>query len=375
MTFKAGVPYIYRSSDSSWLAKGRTTETTSAPVQPTGAGITRWQDLSGGLINAGSTIVSFPAGVTYIGSDFDESAYPVYGCFVANAANGIIGTGNRESILEITPNSMSAGTAAKIPAYNAPGYPTNPLFFMRVNGSTYLRNLTFKATEQTVGGSDQYYNGVVTYYQSNVDHQDLLIKGFRGYSAYPPGEIFAISDYHGTNNKYRRIEVDGRNDAGLAVSAALFGNNFTNGALYEDCYFHDGKYSYGLVFYSVTGTIDINSCRSEDNVIPYNMEQCHDATFNYRDCTFLRPTRTGKIAHIIIDSNLGSAVVNIHDPIFESLPGRAPGKLIVLRDTVYDFNAAAGTLNTQLASDIHIFIGGVEQTGAARTAILDVVGE
>lgn len=333
-----------------------------APVQPTGTGITRIQDIAGGLIAARSTRVSFPAGTTVIGSDFiTPSVYPVYSVYLDPSVSELLGTGTRQSLLEVAANSMSAGSAAKIPAQSAGG--TNPLWVLRVNGTTKLTNIGFHRTGQTVSAADQMYNGVEFYQQTGITHDGILFKGFVGNNSANPGEIFGLADYRGVGNTYRNLEGDGRNDVGTAVAATHLGLNFVNGVTVTDSNFHDTAYGYAIATYQSTGSLNFTNCIGSNCLVPFNFER-NVATIAMRNCTYTGSYRSSEPpAHIIIDSDLGSSRIDIYDPVFDNLSGHT-GKFVAQVHNTY-----GGKPQKQLVSDIHIWQSGVEVTGT----ILDVI--
>ena len=163
------------------------------------------------------------------------------------------------------------------------------------------------------------------------------------------------------------MEIDGRKGNGTSVAATLIGLNYVNGFAASNCYLHHSGFAYGVACFSGAGAITFTAVRSEYNTAPFNFEQ-NTATITMTNCigrNCRSQTTSGVIAPIfmIVDGNRGSSVVNIYDPIIDSGVPTPANPLIVVCHTTY-----GGVAATQLASDIHLFLGGTERRDCLRIA-------
>lgn len=352
-SFTKGVLYIYDGSTTSWKAKGRTT----TPIGPTGVAT------GPGNLNTATGAVTIGAGTYTMGTDYVQSAYPVYGCLAASATS-INGAGVLLTYMEITANSMSAGTQAKVTALTSGQ--TNQLKDLRVDQAN-LSNLTFHATAQ-----QQLRNGVEIYQRSSGTHGPLRFKGFVGSASAPPGEIFDLSLFRcsGTST-WNNIEFDGTDDTGTPVSATMLGINSCTGThTFNGGDWHDSKWGYACSIWDSTGTYVFNSVKFRNNLIPFNMEANRSGSATFNGCTFTGAKGTPHPAHLIVDSDLGSMTVTLNDPVWDNIDGS--GLFVVCIHGKYGGAGRPAITNTQLASDIKLFQGGQDVT-ASKLKIVTTV--
>lgn len=330
--------------------------TTWSGTQLTGAGVTRVQDLSGGhLSNATTGIISFPGGVYADATDFDDfgaGSGNNYGYALPSGVTGLVGTGIDNTIIEVSPNTMSTGSAAKIPLQSAGG--TNPLTLIRMDGGSPSA-LTIKGTDQTVNGTKQLYNGLQFWFMTGKSVGNFKVQGIPGDNAANPGETFPLKSDHGSSMTYHDIEIDGTDGSGNKVSATGFGLNSASGTTtINDCNFHDMGFGHGISAYQATGTLIMNRVICSGSPGCFNFERCN-ANITLNNCTF-QTTKTGtNHSHIIIDSNVGSSKLSIVEPSFDTNT-TFPNQLVVC------VHASYLTGQLQLPSDISMTLGGVTYT-------------
>lgn len=335
--------------------------------QATGSGVTRVQDLTNGDLNKATTgIVSLPSATYVMGYDFNKpSNYPVYCAFVQAGVTSITGVSVDDSVLIVAPNSMSAASAAQIPAqpatYNVNTAGVNPLYMLRID-SANLSKLTIKGTDQVVGGVKQMFNGVVDYHGSNKNHSDVRIKAVPGNNSANPGETFSYNGLSLTGtNTYTRFEIDGTDDSGVSVGASGFGMNGCSGTYnFTDCSAHHMGFGSGITFYNCTGTVNLTRFNSHHNYYSdYNFERNTGLVVNMVNCTFRTTGRGVGKPLLTVWTDHTSNVINIYDPVFDP---DANGKFVVDPGPATSAGSVNGAgANVQLQSDIHLFVNGVER--------------
>jgi hypothetical protein len=226
----------------------------SAGVQPTGADITRYQDLAGATmqakINAATTTaVSLPIG-TFEFSDFAVNGS--YGVMLPQTVGSdplsILGSGSNYTEIRMTPQTNTQndniwdGVSAR-PTVNqrlmwfggTSGYAANGV---RAQGFTLNSTPQTRATPTSgrhPAVADQnamFYNGLEVAYCYGAVVDDVKVTGVPGYDSGPPGETFALTTWHAHNVTFNNTILDGRTYTngvpGAAVTATLFGTNDTN---------------------------------------------------------------------------------------------------------------------------------------------------
>lgn len=255
---------------------GTPVPTTCSGSQPSGSGITTYDKLTNAAF--GTRINSAPSGNkvalgsgVYTFKDFAQTGVGIpTGANITGA--GILGAGVDKTIIEMTPNTSTK--AGSVPT--AIGT-TNQLYLMLVTkpGVT-LDCFTLTGTNQ-----GHLYNGIRISHVSGGTFSNLKLVG-AGPGNYngPPGETFAINDFHGTNNTYKNIEIDG---AGTGASG--FGPNSTSGGTWSNSSSHNNKYSAGWAFWEQTNGATITDSTSINNRSGVNLERV-TGTVNLTRMTF-----------------------------------------------------------------------------------------
>lgn len=192
---------------------------------------------------------------------------------------GIGGSSPTQARIRLKP--LSSTKASSVPPQGDPSVlTTNSLYLARFGQvgegtssatpeayrHTYLYGFTLEGTDQQInvnsGNRPHNYGGVMNYLSNGSIWQNMkFVAPSYGHWGWQPGETFGINDYKGNGNIYRRIEVDGRNAAGVLRGASPLGGNASQNITLEDCYFHD-SYVSGLTW-SFTG--DVSSTGSATN--------------------------------------------------------------------------------------------------------------
>lgn len=261
---------VYNNEAGVWTRKERPSLPATG-TQPTGAGITRYQDLfhSGdtlsGAINRLSSAqqVSFPIDLFQM-NDFSDSGK--YGCLIPSHCHGILGCGIGETVFQIAPGTSTAITRGLVPTTG-----TNPLYVFRTG-----TNVPFVGSDFTINGTDQQtdpnisrphcYGGLMMDHITSTAPVLTRIKtiGIPGSSNSPPGETFAINDYGCNGGIYTDLEGDGRRASdGARVGASPFGCNNSSNVTLIDCYFHHSLTS--MPTFWETDTATTYNLRSEYN--------------------------------------------------------------------------------------------------------------
>lgn len=194
--------------------------------------------------------VNMPAGTWYVPDNVDVNNYSVY----APKIDAINGAGIDKTIIRETEHSFTYLAAR--PASPGPNF-----YRMSRNGGagqwpTSLSNMTFVGTEQLgADGLPMYRQGIINYFGRDAVWKDIKLVNMSHGGGNSPntGETFAINMYRDVNSKFYRVEVDGRNEAGVMTGGSPLGCNNSTNVYLQDCYFHHSLFS-GLTF-SVAGSV------------------------------------------------------------------------------------------------------------------------
>lgn len=258
----------------------------SAPAtpmtRPTGAGFYAIEDLGVGMdFHAASakvkTLAAAPDGrrtltlpeYTFEATGFARASN--WAGFLVDEGVSVVGSGFGTKF-RVAPDTI---TQAQVDSWYPPDVYGNTIqlsVFVVPNGTNVrVAQLSIEGTQQRVGGTgapagyDTYhYDGLNLYNLVNPLIEDVLVKGIPGYKNTPPGETFHCSTYLGSGARFYRVEVDGRNAAGVRVGAAGFGTNTYSNAYFEDCYAHHMACSHGFAFWETKG-IQTLRCIAENN--------------------------------------------------------------------------------------------------------------
>lgn len=326
------------------------------PVQPTGPGITRYQDLPSphGLLHA-TGVISFPPGVTNLGPGFEfPPNYPVYGD-LAMDATGLVGSGMDATVLQVPPNTMSPETAAKYVADQSTSMQggTNRLWLLRVDSGD-VTDLAIHATPQS---AQEKFNGLQMYESTGRKVARVRFKGFVGDSGANPGETFPNGFYKTVNGLIDQCEIDGYGfgaEATVRKTATGIGLDFCHGNIVRDTRIFGVQY-FPIATYQCTGILRYERLDLRGNTRGLNFEMNHGATVEIVDCDFRGSSTTGW--HVRVDSSqTPSCVVNVRDPKFDPIDG----KFIFRNNPSYNY-PGGDKAGAQNRSDLHLFIGGVER--------------
>ena len=372
--------------------------------RPSGAGYTQIEDLTGATVMAkinatpNGNICTFPA-ATFSQANFSYGAGGNYGiCYLPfQPVAGVAGSGIDQTFLEITPGSSDR--ASTIPpqstGFVSPGNPgtVNQLTLFRLGEAPgdnpayqvrYIGGMTIRGTDQPIytiddtpgfaTGNPHCYFGVYVYKGINTIIEDTKIKAIPGSYGANPGETYSINLYRTAGAMIRRVEVDGRNAAGVRFGGTGIGNNTNTGSnAYEDVYIHDMKWGHGVAHYNVYGSVSYTRTKIEKVYLAaWNFEHCASSAFTVEmvDCTVgdiggrarTGTSYAGQPIWAILDSDVGSATVNIRNPKVPDgagnfvSPSAARPILIVIHSTY------GGVTNKQSINDVHVFdANGVEQ--------------
>lgn len=330
-------------------------------TRPTGADIVPFETLpNAGRIDATANQVANGKQVSFDKATFEFTDFQAngYGLLFWTNVYGVRGSGSKNTVFQMKPNTSTA--KAKVPAQpdkNKTDGSTNQLYFLRGGGNGDATPRPTVYSGFTIQGTPQghMYNGMISYQERGGSIDDVVIKGVPGDSSVNPGETFSLNLFRTNDKKVTNLEIDGRDQSGNIVGASGIGLNFANNFDISDSYIHHSNFGAGITAYQCTGVLNYTRVRSEQHkVVAYNFEGCN-VVANLRSCTFLQ----SPWAHMIVDAiNVGaSSVINIYDPVYEG------SKFIV--------NIHSTTPGQrQKASDIHLFVGGVE-----RPDLLQIVPE
>ena len=288
--------------------------------------------------NFNSTIGALPAPTNltlkngyYTVSDFAYAGnYGVY----SNRIKGIVGAGVTSSVIQM--NQMTSSKAGTIPTASGT---TNQYDLVRLDGTQKLSDFTIQGTNQ-----GHLYNGLLLYYSSGSMLSNLKIAAIPGNNHFPPGETFSINDFHGNNNVYNNVEVDG-----AGVGASGFGLNSSSGGTWNNSYSHNNKYSIGWAFWQHTNGATINNSNSSNNHSGVNFERA-TGTYYLNNMTF-GGNQDADISGGQDQSGYFKVIVK--DPVL--LYGQTKLK-------VHWFTSEAGVPSKYGKSNIQVIVQGVDKT-------------
>ena len=275
------------------------------------------------------TGLSLKAG-TYTLTDFSFASY--YGAWSKNIT-AITGAGVSDTIIQMAPKTSTK--ANNIPTQTGT---TNQYDLMRVDGTQTLSNFTLRGTDQ-----GHLYNGLTLYYSTGSKVSNVKAIAIPGNNHFPPGETFGINEFHGNNNVYNNVEVDG-----AGVGASGFGLNSSSNETFNNSYSHGNSYSIGWAFWQNTGGAIINNSNSSNNRGGVNFERA-TGTYYLNNMTF---GGNGNDISGGQDQN-GYFKVIVKDPKF--LNGQTKLK-------VNWFSTENGVADKYGKSSIQVLVNGVDET-------------
>jgi len=283
-------------------------------------------------------------GTTQFGTDFaqGDTSMLYYG--------NVIGYTN--GTIEMTPGSSTH--ASTVNAQVAANTGTVQETLVRLGRGTSAATTPYMGASIIATNQGHIYNGVKIYYGTNAVVENMSIIGIQGTSGAPPGETFALNNYHSNNTTVRNIIVDG-----LGVMSAGMGSNYCNGILVQNSTFANSGKGAGITHYESSNPTYEGCTLDNNHLYGINCEKV-TGTITVSNCTF----RNTGVAHMCVDTDGPSAVVNIYDPIFDG------PKFTIKRHNNYAYPPVASPPpNQQKVSDFHIFRNGVEVT----STVLQVV--
>lgn len=337
-------------SSSVWghIANGVTLPPTA--IQPTGAGITRWQDATGAdfqtkLGTVGTNALSLQVGTTYDISDFTQGG-GVFGVLSDRGATGLLGAGAQSTIVELAPNSMT-GTA--------PSTGTNSFSVVTFNhvDSPVVDGWTLRGTTQK-----SLYNGLRFQYCDNPTVRNMLVTNIPGNFTSPPGETFFINHYNASGGTFDTIECDGSNgspsDPSKWGSAAMLGTNTTTGKIVINrLYAHEAKWSKSWAGWQGVGGGQMNEIWTINTYYGIGFEEM-SGTYYLDDCVWGGNVVDIHLGHSSVYNGGSPARLIIRNPVL--LGGKT--KVVVFIPPSYTGGQAGATgTNTQQASDVQILTG------------------
>lgn len=315
-------------------------------VQPTGTGITKYQDLSGSnfssKINSASSnsIVSLASG-TFSFNNFalgTQTIAPGNFAFGADiSAKGIIGSGSSWTTISMGPNTSNK--AGDVPTGNGTGGPTQP-----TNNLSYIIMRSPGATVDSVSiiGTDQghLYNGLRYESVANPILENTVVSHIPGNSSANPGETFAVNFQRATGIatvKDVTIHGEGIGAAGIGInsSSATFNISGLNVS--------GLKYSAGIALWQQTGTVNIDNWTNSDGPRALGAERL-GATVNLYDPNWAVPTSGHDVTYTPYSGY--DSRINFYFSDASKVPSR---KIVILTNTA------------SVKSKVHVYIGGVEQ--------------
>lgn len=255
------------------------------------------------------------------------------GDVMTDSLTGIAGAGIDKTIIQMTPHTSTH--AGDIPTQP---FASNPLALVRVkNGSPNVHDFTVRATDQ-----GHLYNGLEFYYTTNARISNVKVVGVPGNDSKPPGETFGMEEYRADGSVYSNVEVDG-----AGVSASCFASNHSQNLTVQNGYFHGSAFSHGMALWTVDNANLIDCTCTDNKLVGINLERMSGTV------DIVRPVlKNNGECDIGAASDLGSATVNIYDPVL--VPGQ---KLKIGWGPEY-----MGKPNLQKKSDVHVYENGKDVT-------------
>lgn len=289
---------------------------TSTPLRPTVAATT-------------SGTISLPAGLFDFADFLPDSGNNLLGVDLARGVS-LQGAGPGSTVLQMTPNSSTRASSVPTAANT-----TNQLSLVRVSGSPTISHLTLRGTEQ-----GHLYNGLRLQQTVDARVQDVTVTGVPGSGRENPAETFGINDNQGLRTSYQDVTVDGQ---GVGASGLAF--NSSSAVSVTDSTFTNNPYSAGITFWQTGGGITLTNVHSTANRTGLNFERTTGAV------TIANPVFAKDGVDLHLGSDSGSAQITVTDPAYDG------AKLRIQLSPQY-----RGVANTQLQSDVHVLVGGVDRT-------------
>lgn len=275
---------------------------------------------SGGqVVRLGATTLGF--------DDFRPNGTTLDGGEVDAPAEGLVGAGERRTVLQVAPHSSSR--AASIPTT----FPeTNQLDVLKVSGTaSVLQGFTVQGTDQ-----GHLYNGLRVSRVDDLLASDIRVAAIPGDDSQPPGETFGINDFRTVGSRWSHITVDG-----AGVGGSGFATNSSRDVTICDTVSKGNRSAMGFAFWQTTN-IRLVDCSAIDNGFSgFNFERVGGSV------TLVRPTASGNRYGMRIASDQGSAKYTIIDP-----------RLTDGHWTVTLPKRWYGTANRQKVSDITLIVHG-----------------
>jgi hypothetical protein len=258
--------------------------------------------------------------------------------------NVFAGKGPGRTVLQMRPGSSTK--AAKVAAI--PDLQTNPFCLLSVGARSAAGRVSgIDVGGFTVQGTEQghLYNGLFVGYSDGAHIHDIDAHAIPGGGSHQPKETFSMDGWHADNSLWENLNLTGD-----GVAASLLGMNSMKGFTVRNCKASGAVYGMGFTGYKCAdfALIDLDA---SGNRRPLNFEQCGGTI------AIPRPDlrRYGQSPPITVNSmnlgRLGSAKVTITDPIVDSWPLRV------------GVTSDKSKNNTQLVSDIKLWVGGEDRTG------------
>lgn len=327
------------------------------PQQPTGPGITAWQNLTGGTFSQRANsaphgdLVSLPAGVFELADFADGQASNTVGAFDYGAqltGRGLTGTGPGSTVVQLKPGSSTRKAA--VPAGDGsggPSQPTNDLYIVHVEGpGATLSGLTVRGTDQ-----GHPYNGVHVETADSPVLENLTVESVPGTSSSNPGETFAIDLHRATGTAtIRGLTITG--GTGNLASAAGLGPNNCTAALDIDGLTATGlKFSAPVALWEQQGPVTIRGMVSRGNPRHLGAERLA-APVSIFDPVWDAPSSGHDVTYTPWAGHPAGSIA-FHFTDASKLPGR---KIVILTD------------DASVKPTVRVFVAGVEQPQADHIA-------
>lgn len=268
---------------------------------------------------------------------------------------GAVGDGMDLTVYQVNANSTNSTTVNNMNAL-VKGQ-TNPNRIMKggsTNSGTPTTGLVF--SDFTIKGLPQGMNfgGLDLLYANSPQVNRVKITGCQGSAAGPPGETFSLHTQRTNNPLITDVVLDGRDQTGVPIAATLNGNSYlVNGGTWTRVIHQYAQYGFGTAIFQASGTSAYTwtDCQWLNCRKAFNLEDAlTPGPYIFNRPVFSPTLGTGQGEVMQISSKTSSAQVRIYDPVLTG------GLTFPLKLRWYP---ASGT---QVASDIQLFIGGVEKT-------------
>jgi len=332
---------------------GTVSPVAATPTQPTGTGITRYQDVAGADFDAhlnavGTNRLSLQVGTTYAMNGITKATFTTGGFgAVSSKAGGIVGPGVG-TILELAPNTMTQ---------NAPTGGTNNFY---IAGLSHITNA--KLDGFTILGTTQksLYNGFMFQYCTNPTVSNMLFKNIPGNSASPPGETFYLNFFQntGTSINLDTVEFDGSNgstaSSGWTAAAMLGTNTYAGRVNLRRVYAHESRYSKSFAAWQTTGGGQLTEVWTVNCAYGIGFENC-EGTWYLDNCVFGGNGADIHLGHNNLYGNPSNkAKLIFRNPVF--LGGQTQVNVFIPPQYT-GANSSANGVNQQNASDVQVLVG------------------